>query len=58
MPHSVVGNIAFLATEDGRHFEKSTNRHISATIRPIATTFGEMTDVASLNYVSLYTALA
>jgi len=52
MPHRVVGKIAFLATEDGRHFKKWTNRHISATIRPIATKFGGMTDIASLNYVS------
>jgi len=25
---------------DGRHSEKSKNRHISATFRPIATKFG------------------
>jgi len=28
---------------DGRHLEKSKNRHISATVWPIVTKFGMMT---------------
>jgi len=33
-----------------RHFEKSQNRHISATVLPIATKFGMVTNVDLLDH--------